>query len=89
MTWPTVLLEYYSPGLRVRELTLDANALDRALAREGDFWAVASVKRNGITGDLPGADTGWLAEHCRLAHSHMKPRFDYRIYRVDLYRCGT
>ena len=89
LTWPIALQRYYSPGLRVRQLTLDANVLDSTLASESDFWAVASVKRYGITGDLRGADTRWLPQHCRLAHSHMKPRFDYRIYRVDLYRCRT
>jgi hypothetical protein len=88
LTWPVALQAYYRPGLRVRELTLDADALDRILATEKDFWAVVSVKRYGITGDLQGVDTGWLPEHCRLVNSHMRPRFDYRIYRVDLYRCG-
>jgi hypothetical protein len=87
LTWPLVLQRYYAPALRAEELVLDRASLDAALRRYADFWAVVSVQRYGILKDDSGEGAAWLAEHCRLHSSHQRARLDYRVYRVDLYRC--
>lgn len=89
VTWPLVLQQYYAPDLRARELTPDTVALHALLERERALWAVVSVQRYGIVTDDRGALGAWLRDHCRLTFSHQRPRLDYRLYRVELYRCGT
>ena len=29
----------------------------------------------------------WLRQNCRQQGEYQRPRLDYRIYRVDLWRC--
>ena len=88
LTQPLVLQRQYAPGLRAYQLKANSTYLDSTLTRERDLWAVVSVQRYGIVGDPAGALERWLGIHCRLRTSHQRPRFDYRSYRVDLYRCS-
>ena len=87
LTWPVPLQRHYAPALRGRGLPTDPRRLDRFLAEERDLWAVASVRRHGIAMDDTGAVAAWLDAHCRRAHAHQRPRWDYRVYRVELWRC--
>lgn len=88
VTWPAVLAEAYAPGLQRLPLRPEASYLDSLLARHGDLWVVASVKRAGIALDDRGELEGWLALRCRRRGVTERPRFDYRLYRVELFRCG-
>lgn len=89
LAWPVALQRFYAPGLRSYELPTRAPELDSLLARERTLWAVVSVKRYGIVGDDSGEMAGWLAAHCRQVAQYQRPRFDYRMYRVDLWRCAA
>ncbi len=88
LTWPIVLQQRYAPELEGRELAMTRQFLESQLVRGGDFWAVIPVQRYGIVMDGTGEVGGWLNANCRLSESHQRPRLDYRMYRVDLYRCG-
>lgn len=87
LTWPDVLQQEYAPHLIELPLRPEPRYLGTVLDARKDIWIVASVKRYGIAFDDTGAFAAWLADHCRLALSTQKPRLDYRVYRVDLYRC--
>ena len=89
VTWPLVVQQYYASDLRASELTPDTVALHSLLQRQHDLWAVVSVQRYGIVTDDGGNLAAWLLRRCRLAFSHQRPRLDYRLYRVDLYRCAA
>jgi uncharacterized membrane protein len=86
-TTPLVLQREYAPNLRAYEFPTTTTRLDSLLAKEGDVWAVTSVKRYGIIGDDTGAIAHWLRERCRQVDSYQRPRLDYRLYQVDLWRC--
>ena len=84
--WPLAVAHHYGPGLRIVGLRTGEGALEQMLADEGDLWVVASVRRFGMVGDA-GAAMRWLDRRCTLAHAHERPRWDFRRYRVELYRC--
>jgi hypothetical protein len=85
--WPEILRKQYGGALRGFELRPDSIYLNRILSREGALWAVVSTKRYGIVEDPEGVEALWLSRNCRIEKSYERPRFDYRVYRVDLYRC--
>ncbi|OLC77092.1 MAG: hypothetical protein AUH78_05220 [Gemmatimonadetes bacterium 13_1_40CM_4_69_8] len=87
VTWPIVLQRYYAPDLRAYDLSSDTVGLHSFHTQHQDLWAVVSVQRYGVVMDDRGDLAAWLLRHCRLAFSHQRPRLDYRLYRVDLYRC--
>jgi hypothetical protein len=87
LTWPIVIQRRYAPNLTSKELPTSASALDSAVSRYADLWAVVSVKRYGIVGDDTGEMARWLWRNCRQDSEYQRPRLDYRIYRVDLWRC--
>lgn len=87
LTWPIALQRVYAPDLRASEIPTSSAALDSVLHRDGDVWAVTSVKRFGIAGDDTGEMSRWLATNCRQVDEYQRPRLDYRMYRVDLWRC--
>lgn len=87
LTWPVVQQRRYAPALSARELPTDSTSLERALESTRDVWIVTSVKRYGIVGDDTGAMQAWLSNHCRSVDTYQRPRLDYRLYRVDLWRC--
>jgi len=89
-TWPIIQPRYYAPDLTAVELPLDGSTamLDSLLIAEGDFWVVASIRRYGMVFDDKGERLQWLRKHCRLEMSHEKPRLDYEVFRVELYRCA-
>jgi uncharacterized membrane protein len=87
LTWPLIIQREYAPRLHGYELPTTPARLDLALATNRDIWAVVSVKRYGIVGDDGEAIATWLNAHCRQADQYQRPRLDYRMYRVDLWRC--
>jgi len=89
LTKPIVLQRFYAPQLHAVELPSRPSQLDSLLERDHDLWVVTSVKRYGISGDDSHAVAGWLSGHCRPRGSYQRPRLDYRVYRVDLWRCGA
>lgn len=89
LTWPIPQQQAYAPQLRAMPLPTGAAQLESALGTDRDLWAVVSVKRYGIVGDDRGDMASWLSSHCRLRDQYQKPRFDYRMYRVDLWRCAA
>jgi hypothetical protein len=89
LTWPVALFHEYAPNLHGYELPTRRARLDSLLAQERDLWAVISVKRYGIVGDDSGDIAQWLNTNCRQVDTYQRPRLDYRIYRVDLWRCNA
>lgn len=87
LTWPIAQQRRYAPTLSARELPTDSAALEKQLDARHDLWIVTSVKRYGIVGDDTGGMARWLSDHCRQVDQYQRPRLDYRIYRVDLWRC--
>jgi uncharacterized membrane protein len=87
LTWPIAIQRAYDPGLHSREIPTSAARLDSALVQYHDLWAIVSVKRYGIVGDDTGGMAVWLRQNCRQKDEYQRPRLDYRIYRVDLWRC--
>jgi hypothetical protein len=88
LSWPVIVQRHYAPGLRGAELRPDPAGLDAWLAAEGEVWVVASVKRHGIVMDESGSLAAWLARRCRLDAAWQRPRWDYRVHRVEVWRCG-
>ncbi|HEX7090794.1 MAG TPA: glycosyltransferase family 39 protein [Longimicrobiales bacterium] len=88
LTTPIIFQRHYAPELDGRELKMNTAQLDEMLAGGSPFWVVALVRREGLAFDGSGEVAPWLDRHCRLTHSHQRPRFDYRVYRVDLHLCG-
>ncbi|HEY8469932.1 MAG TPA: glycosyltransferase family 39 protein [Longimicrobiales bacterium] len=89
LTTPIIFQRHYAPELDGRELKMTTAQLEDVLASHSRFWVVALVRREGLAFDASGEVAPWLARHCRLTHSHQRPRFDYRVYRVDLHLCGA
>lgn len=87
VTWPDVIAAAYAPNLTRLSLRPDSAYLGGLLAIQRDLWVVASVKRAGIALDDSGELAAWLGDRCRRRGVHEGRRFDYRIYRVELYRC--
>jgi prepilin signal peptidase PulO-like enzyme (type II secretory pathway) len=87
LAWPIILQRRYAPQLRSYELLPSRPRLDSLLRRERDLWAVVSVKQYGIVGDDAGDLGTWLNAHCHMADHYQRQRFDYRLYRVELWRC--
>lgn len=87
LAWPIAIQRAYDPALHSRELPTTAAGLDSALKQYSDMWAIVSVKRYGIVGDDTGEMALWLRQNCRQKGEFQRPRLDYRIYRVDLWRC--
>ncbi len=89
LAWPVVLQRAYAPQFHAYELRPDSVRLDSILTRERHAWAVVSVKRYGVVGDDGGQIASWLGGHCVQVDSYQRPRLDYRMYRVDLWRCSA
>ncbi|MEO8946031.1 MAG: glycosyltransferase family 39 protein [Gemmatimonadaceae bacterium] len=87
LAWPIAIQRAYDPALHSRELPTSAAALDSALTLYSDLWAIVSAKRYGIVGDDTGEMALWLRKNCRQKGEFQRPRLDYRVYRVDLWRC--
>jgi hypothetical protein len=87
VAWPAVLGQQYAPTLTLLPYYPSRAYLDSMLTRYRDLWFVASIKRAGIALDDSGEVDRWMAERCRRRGAYERPRFDYRIYRVELYRC--
>jgi hypothetical protein len=87
LTWPIIVQQTYAPRLKGRELHMTRPFLAAQLAEERELWVVLPVQRYGIVGDDSGEVGQWLNSNCRLNTSFERPRLDYRVYRVDSYRC--
>lgn len=87
LSWPVAIQRAYDPDLHSRELPASVAGLDSALRQYHDLWAIASVKRYGMVGDDTGEMTQWFWRNCRKKSEYQRPRLDYRMYRVDLWRC--
>ena len=83
---PAIVARHYAPDLPYRESPTSVDTLSNWLTGSG-LWVIAPYHRNGLVADAPGLE-GWLFAHCRPVLRTERPRFDYRVYRVDLYRCG-
>jgi hypothetical protein len=78
---------HYAPELVYRESPASLDTLNRWLNGAGALWVIAPYHRNGLVADASGLES-WLFEHCRQVLRTERPRFDYRVYRVDLFHCG-
>jgi len=87
LAWPVAIQRAYDPALHSREMPGSVAGLDSALHQYRDLWAIASVKRYGMVGDDTGEMARWFWQNCRKKSEYQRPRLDYRIYRVDLWRC--
>lgn len=88
-TEPLVEQRHYAPRLDGRQLVADPAWMEGELRSEGTLWVVASRRREGILGDSRNRFATWLTDRCRLEGAWGRPRFDYRLYRVELYLCGA
>lgn len=86
-TWPLIVARHYAPQLHNEYLSIKASKLEASLQTQGDIWVIASYTRYGIVSDDDGSVEAWLSKRCRLESSFVKPRWDYRQYRVALLRC--
>jgi hypothetical protein len=87
LTWPIIVQRTYAPQLTGRELRMTPAFLAAQLDEERDLWVVLPVQRYGIVSDDSGDVSQWLNANCRLNSSYERPRLDYRVYRVNVYRC--
>jgi hypothetical protein len=87
--WPQIIALHYAPDLKSAPLRMRVEVLDSILTKDQDIWVVGSARRFGLVVDEGGKITRWLHRHCVLDSSFEKPRWDYRLYRVELYRCST
>jgi hypothetical protein len=87
LTWPIALQRHYAPALHGHELLAAPSSRDSLVASSDGAWVVASVKRHGIALDDDGQIDAWLAGRCHRVESFERPRFDFRMYRVDLWWC--
>lgn len=87
LTWPVIVARHYAPELDTRGLSMRVSYLDSTLVADQDIWLIASMTRYGMVVDDDGAVTQWIAKHCSLDFTHEKPRWDYRVYRVNVHRC--
>jgi dolichyl-phosphate-mannose-protein mannosyltransferase len=87
LIWPIIVQRTYAPELRAEEFRFDVAQLDHTLAEAGRFWIAAPYGRDGIVGDA-GALESWTSAHCREVLRTSRSRLDYRVYRVELLRCG-
>jgi hypothetical protein len=85
---PAVLVHYYASDLPSRELPESVDMLTQWLRASGTLWVIAPYHRNGLVGGGAGMDR-WLFGHCQQVLRTERPRFDYRMYRVDLYACNA
>ena len=88
LAWPVAIQRHYAPQLESLDLQVSPGRRDRLLETSGQAWAVVSVKRHGIAADDDGVVASWLADRCRRVESYERPRLDYRMYRVELWRCN-
>ena len=89
LTWPTVLQRRYAPQLDGRALPRSARELEAILRAERRVWVVSSVREYGLVKDASGRVSAWLLENCRQHAQFKRPRFDQRLYRVDLWLCDV
>lgn len=89
VTWPLIIARHYAPDLKAIDLRMRTDYLNELLRRESDFWLVGSYRRYGLVVDDAGVITAWIGRHCSLEHTHERARLDYRVYRVNLYRCRS
>lgn len=90
LTSPIIVQRHYAPELRGIELQFDYDRLESLLMPGAPAWAIVPVRRYGIWQDTNGELARWLVDRCRLHSSSERSRFDFRLYRTDLYRCeGT
>lgn len=89
LTFPIAFQRLYAPDLRGIETPFDRPSLDRILADEGSIWTIIPLRRYGIWQDVDGELERWVRDNCRFFSATEKPRFDYRRYRAELYRCGA
>jgi hypothetical protein len=87
LTWPAIIAYHYEPEIPVRGLFMTLPYLDSMLVAQRDLWVIASIRRYGMVVDDAGQVTRWISRHCTLEGSYEKPRWDYRLYRVNLHRC--
>ena len=83
-----ILVREYAPGLRRYPLRADTTRMESLLEREPDLWVMLGVKRHGIVGDDGGALGEWVVRNCRFLEADVAHRLDYRMYRMELWRCG-
>lgn len=88
LVWPLVIQRYYAPEIQGIEFNQDVVQLDSLATATAGFWVVASEDRTGLVLDSDGAVQRWLDGHCRTELTSTGRRFDYRVYRVELYSCS-
>lgn len=60
---------------------------DDALRQTPAYWLITSIRRFGLREGRPRLQA-WIDANCRRVAFFERPRFDYRLYRVELHWCG-
>lgn len=85
---PIAMQRRYGDDLQGRPLAeAEPSELESAVT-DTDFWVVAPFRRYGLIHDPDGEVQGWLTSHCPERLSYERPRFDFRMYQVRVFRCG-
>ena len=87
LTWPLVTARHYAPHLNTYPLSNQPAKLDRELSEHHSLWVISSALRFGIVTDDAGEVARWLSRRCTLEQTFERPRWDYRLYRVQVHRC--
>ena len=87
LTWPIAIQRAYAPDLNAQKFRFNVSQLEAALAESEQFWVIAAYTRSGMIGDNGTAEM-WIEAHCRSVLKTSHDRLDYRVYRVELSRCG-
>jgi len=88
--WPVAEQRYYAPGIPFQGLdgmNVTVPFLERTLTGSSGFWFVGSQGREGVIGVDPAA-AHWMDMHCETVLRTERPRFDFRVYEVELLWCG-
>jgi hypothetical protein len=86
--WPIAVVRAERPELRSEETRMSTRWLAETLRREHGYWLVATYQRTGLVGD-DGTVTPWIDRQCRRRLATERTRLDFRVYRVELYWCGS
>lgn len=89
LTSPIIIQRHYASALNAHELKMDTHSIDTELNIAQKLFIVVSRRRYGIVGDRSGEVESWIWQHCSMRFAHEKTRLDYRVYRVELYECGS
>lgn len=85
---PAILARQYGASLRAREMPDQVEMLERWRREEPDgLWLITEHRRRGMVSG-GAALQEWVDARCRTTARIGRTRLDYRLYRLEVHRCG-